>query len=114
MQFVCYVDPNKHVDQLAWNNQNWSNQDLTASSGTSTQASSQADLTSLVIAGGGNVYYIDTNGHINKLYQSGSQWINQDLTTASAGRPNNTAGHSSYREYIRMGGTVIATENVKY
>ncbi len=116
MQFVCYVDPNKHVDQLWWNTQSWINQDLTGFSGASTQASPQADMASLVIGGGGHIYYTDTTGHINQLYYDNNvkNWVNQDLTALSSGRPNNNGGHSLCREYIHLGSSLIAIENVQY
>ncbi len=72
-----------------------------------------------MIGSGGAIYYTDTTGHINKLSTNNlssntSVWVNQDLTAASIGSPNNVVGHSSYREYIRFGSSVVAIENVKY
>ncbi|HLJ26020.1 MAG TPA: RHS repeat-associated core domain-containing protein [Candidatus Angelobacter sp.] len=88
-----YVDMNQHVNDLYLPNTsggcltNWANEDLTAQAGNTLAAVGSP----LAITGAGgdsltNVYYLDSNRHVNRLYwpKSGG-FQNQDLTAAAAG-----------------------------
>src|SRR5579872_5484084 len=88
-----YVDMNQHVNDLYLPNTsggcltNWANEDLTAQAGNTLAAVGSP----LAITGAGgdslmNIYYLDSNRHVNRLYwpKSGG-FQNQDLTAAAAG-----------------------------
>ena len=109
-QFVHYLDTNRHINELSWTGQTWTNQDLTALSGTSTLAAAATNLTNLVVTGGNHIYYIDTQGHINQIYWTGQAWVDQDLTIMGGG-PVSAPALAVSREYIYFNGQVVATEN---
>jgi hypothetical protein len=79
-----------HIDQLyypygtngsLWVNQEWVNQDLTASNGGHV-AVDATPLTSIADVMAESVYYFDTNGHVNQLFAH-TGWTNEDLTTTA-------------------------------
>ena len=84
---VFYVGNNQHVIQLSWTSASgWQGQDMTTAVAGSS-AGIGSGLTSTSVNGVLNVFYIDSNRHINSLHSgNGSVWANYDLT-AIAGSP---------------------------
>ena len=109
MQFVHYLDPNRHINELAWTGTTWTNQDLTALSHSALPAAT-TNLTNLLVTGANHIYYIDTQGHIDQIYGGGQAWVTQDLTVIGAG-PVSAPAAALSREYIYGNGRVIALEN---
>lgn len=100
---VYYLDANNHVNQLASNGGNWSNQDATTAAGAAA-AASNSKLAGFTNSAGNHVYYLGTNQHENQLYWNGSQWVNQDLTSA-AGSSHVPASSSSLTGFSLSDGT---------
>jgi RHS repeat-associated protein len=80
---VAYRDTSNHVNYLVSSSGSWSNQDLTALSGSSVTAASNSGLTSFSDTAGDHVYYLAANQHEYHLLWNGTTWTNQDLTSLS-------------------------------
>ncbi len=78
---VYYVGENQHVYQLFFDGQGWSNQDVTASSGTSALAANGTGLSSYFVSadGSSHIYYEDTRQHTNELVFDSTGWYDLDL-----------------------------------
>ncbi len=124
---VYYVDTQQHINQLSWNGQAWSNQDLsqasafqlTANTLIYTLATPQTALTSLLITGGNHVYFVATDGHVHQIYWNGQSWVDQDLIVMGKGPSAGSGiGNGSalpyVREYIYGNGQVVAIENGQF
>jgi hypothetical protein len=84
---VLYIDTNQHVNQLMWTSSGWLNDDLTADAGSTNDSSEDGDLSGFVYESRVSIDYVDINQHVNQLLWTGTQWVNQDLTTAAAPSP---------------------------
>ncbi|HEY6967677.1 MAG TPA: carboxypeptidase regulatory-like domain-containing protein [Candidatus Angelobacter sp.] len=83
---VFYVGNNQHVIQLSWTSTGgWQPRDMTAVAGGSTVGTGSA-LTSTQVSGVLNIFYIDSNKHVNSIHSgNGIIWANYDLTAAAGG-----------------------------
>lgn len=87
---LFHVNSSQHVEML-WYNGNWNSQDVTASTGGPNVASG----TPIAMAGPGDFYYLDSNGHVREitLLSNGNwaPWNNADITVL-AGAPAAATG----------------------
>lgn len=83
---IYYLASNQHEYQLYWNDSTWTNQDLTASSGTAVLAASGSTLTSFALSDGSeHSFYVGSNQHVYQMLNvSGTGYFNQDLTYTAA------------------------------
>ncbi len=86
---LYYLDPNNHVNELAWNN-GWSTTDMTAAAGSPIAASGSALACFGVNGSATRLYYLDSNSYVNELAWN-SNWVNTDMT-AAAGSPVAASG----------------------
>ncbi len=78
---LYYLDPNNHVNELAWNN-GWSNTDTTAAAGSPVAASGSALACFGVNGSATRLYYLDASNHVNELAWNNG-WSNTDMTAAA-------------------------------
>jgi hypothetical protein len=94
-EHVCYLTSDQHVHKLyySYNNQNWLDRDLTGNAIHDPEevavplAAEATDLSSFALPGvpGEYVCYLGTDQHVHQLYNSGSNWHDQDLTLDFSG-----------------------------
>ena len=93
LQYVYFVATTGHVHQLFYNNSTWTEEDLTALSGSEAVASG-GGVAAFVIAGGTDqfeVFFIGTDKHMVELSSTNNQtWTFADLTDLT-GAPLATA-----------------------
>jgi|HubBroStandDraft_5_1064220.scaffolds.fasta_scaffold16156_3 hypothetical protein len=93
LQYVYFVATTGHVHQLFYNNSSWTEEDLTALSGSEPVASGSG-VAAFVVAGGTNqfeVFFIGTDKHVVELVSTDDQtWTAADLTDQT-GAPLATA-----------------------
>ena len=83
VQAVAYIDINRHVDQLFFQQNQWLWNDLTAATGAPLTAFGSALATYVLPNGVQAIAYIDLNHHVDQVFYQQSQWLCNDLTLAT-------------------------------
>lgn len=106
---LFFFDKQPHVNQMLWNTKAWSPQDLTQASGITTVPDPTSGLTSFGRPdGSAEVYYVDTQHHINQLEWNGLKWTNRDLTMQTTiGNSVVAAPKTALTSLLIMGGNHV-------
>lgn len=101
-EHVVYLDSNGHINQLYYPGTGtaWIPQDLTATAGGNTPATTSNLTAYLDFTGGQHIAYEDSNQHINQIFYipTSNTWMAQDVTATQGG--NTPASNSHLASYV--------------